>query len=183
METKERWVPIPGHPKYEISDHGGVRCVTGEPVRFTRQTGGKASVRIDGAQFSVHRLVLTTFVGPCPNGYMGCHRNDEPADNRLVNLYWGTDADNRRDATRNNERRKRDGIRIPGGFERYEEIIAALNVPFIECHLEMQGRAFYARLARALGVSIGAIFLTAKKFNIELPYKEREERMATWRNL
>lgn len=38
----------------------------------------------------VHEIVLTTFVGSCPEGLEGCHKNGNPADNRLENLRWGT---------------------------------------------------------------------------------------------
>jgi hypothetical protein len=38
----------------------------------------------------VHRLVLETFVGPCPDGMECCHNNGDPADNRLENLRWDT---------------------------------------------------------------------------------------------
>lgn len=40
--------------------------------------------------FYAHRLVLLTFVGPCPAGMEACHTNDNPTDNRLVNLRWDT---------------------------------------------------------------------------------------------
>jgi hypothetical protein len=38
----------------------------------------------------VHRLVLTAFVRKPRAGEQACHRNGDPADNRLSNLYWGT---------------------------------------------------------------------------------------------
>ena len=38
----------------------------------------------------VHRLVLESFVGPCPNGYTTRHLNGNPSDNRLCNLEWNT---------------------------------------------------------------------------------------------
>jgi hypothetical protein len=49
----------------------------------------------------VHRLVLEAFVGPCPPGLEGCHRNDDSSDNRLENLYWGTHRQNMADRERN----------------------------------------------------------------------------------
>lgn len=45
----------------------------------------------------VHRLLLEAFVGPCPPGMQACHRNGDPADNRLDNLRWGTPASNMAD--------------------------------------------------------------------------------------
>lgn len=45
----------------------------------------------------VHRLVLLTFVGPCPEGMEACHRNGKASDNTLSNLRWGTHLSNNRD--------------------------------------------------------------------------------------
>jgi hypothetical protein len=45
----------------------------------------------------IHVLVLTTFVGPRPDGHEGCHNNGEPSDNRLVNLRWDTPCANQAD--------------------------------------------------------------------------------------
>lgn len=46
-----------------------------------------------GAPFyrvAVHRLVLESFVGPCPDGMEACHANGNGFDNRLENLRWDT---------------------------------------------------------------------------------------------
>jgi hypothetical protein len=48
----------------------------------------------------VHRLVLAAFVGPCPSAHECCHRNGNPSDNRLENLYWGTRSQNMADSKR-----------------------------------------------------------------------------------
>jgi hypothetical protein len=49
-------------------------------------------------QFSIHRLVLTAFVGPCPEGMVGRHFPDRnPANNHLENLSWATRTVNQRD--------------------------------------------------------------------------------------
>src|SRR5262245_14943443 len=48
----------------------------------------------------IHNLVLEAFVGPCPPGMECCHGDGNPANNRLVNLRWGTRCDNREDARR-----------------------------------------------------------------------------------
>jgi hypothetical protein len=52
----------------------------------------------------VHVLVLTAFVGPCPDGNEALHFNDIPDDNRLSNLRWGTRSQNNHDAIRNGHR-------------------------------------------------------------------------------
>lgn len=45
-------------------------------------------------QAMVHRLVLETFVGPCPEGLQCAHLNGDPQDNRLENLQWVTVLEN-----------------------------------------------------------------------------------------
>ena len=45
----------------------------------------------------VHRLVLETYVGPCPSGMECRHLNGNKKDNRLENLCWGTHRENESD--------------------------------------------------------------------------------------
>ena len=47
---------------------------------------------------SVHRLLLETFVGPCPEKHEALHINGDRLDNRLENLRWGTRKENVADA-------------------------------------------------------------------------------------
>ena len=42
----------------------------------------------------IHRLVLETFVGPCPAGMECRHLDDNPTNNNLDNLKWGTRKEN-----------------------------------------------------------------------------------------
>ena len=60
---------------------------------------------------SVHELVLSTFVGPRPEGHYGCHKDDVPANNRLTNLYWGTPTQNCADKIRLGNQQR--GAEIP----------------------------------------------------------------------
>lgn len=122
----ERWLPVVGlEGFYEVSDLGRVRTVA-HTVTFERQkTPGspvsvvtrrvKARVRIpqsDGegchhflmigdVKRYVHRMVLEAFVGPCPDGQECRHADDDPPNNKLENLSWGTHADNMLDSYRN----------------------------------------------------------------------------------
>lgn len=47
--------------------------------------------------FLVHRLVLITFAGPCPEGMECCHRDGIRTNCKRSNLYWGTDKQNAAD--------------------------------------------------------------------------------------
>lgn len=47
--------------------------------------------------FSVHRLVLLAFCGPCPVGMEGAHLNGNAKDNRIENLAYKTKLENEGD--------------------------------------------------------------------------------------
>jgi hypothetical protein len=49
----------------------------------------------------VHRVVLETFVGSCPDGMECCHLDDVKTNNKLVNLRWDTHDANVVDKVRN----------------------------------------------------------------------------------
>lgn len=121
MTNREKWLPVPDYPGYEVSDQGNVRSLDRE-VRSRWGTPktlkGKMLARVlaggsgdtgryyacvlyrDGKrkQVTVHTLLLATFVCPRPEGMHGCHRDDDPVNNRLENLYWGTQRQNVLDA-------------------------------------------------------------------------------------
>lgn len=117
----EEWRPVAWAPGYEVSNVGRARSVartiTDELGRVRRlrsvtlapvtNRSGHLSVQLRARGVSVrvyiHRLVLEAFIGPCPDGYECCHRNDDPTDNRLVNLYWGTRRDNMLDQVANDK--------------------------------------------------------------------------------
>ena len=95
--------PIPEFPGYEITDDGRVwgkrfrrpmKLVSGQQgyLQVNLYRNGRAHLG------RVHRLVLQTFLGPCPAGMEACHKNGVNTDNRLSNLYWGTHQENMSDA-------------------------------------------------------------------------------------
>lgn len=62
-------------------------------IRLGRQNG-----RLIKSVTYVHRMVLESFVGPCPPGMQGRHVNEnDPSNNRLENLAWGTRKQNAAD--------------------------------------------------------------------------------------
>lgn len=99
------WRPVPGWPTYEVSDAGEVRSLTTRRVlafSFGGRSGQYRRVmlghQVRGRRYRrhayVHVLVLEAFAGPRPAGMVVCHRNDDPEDNRLANLYYGTHENN-----------------------------------------------------------------------------------------
>lgn len=111
----ERWLPIPGHEGYEVSDHGHVRSLDriihdrrgwdrahkGRTLRTWTEQDGYLVVKLGaGRNHFVHRLVLLAFVGPCPEEYEALHDNGVHGDPRLSNLRWGTHSENCQDLVR-----------------------------------------------------------------------------------
>ncbi len=114
MQSTEKWLPVVGYEGlYEVSDRGRVRSLDridplGRPRsgRVLIPTGLKhvhvtLSVAGKKTQQAVHRLVLEAFAGPCPEWHEALHGDDDPKNNHLSNLRWGTRAENRADAVRN----------------------------------------------------------------------------------
>lgn len=121
-----QWKSVPGFEGlYEVSDTGlvrsldrtirvtngrskgdapsvGTRKIKGRILSPGRKSTGHLHVMLEGrVDKQVHTLVLEAFVGPCPPGWMALHADDDPANNRLDNLSWGTRSENALDAVRN----------------------------------------------------------------------------------
>ncbi len=108
----ETWKPVPGYEdKYEVSDQGRVRSLAKGIMTPKRRNAKYFAVELYlngiGRFHSIHTLVLTAFVGPCPEGKETCHNNGIGTDNRLVNLRWGTKKDNGQDRVRHGTARTR----------------------------------------------------------------------------
>ena len=96
------WRDIPGHPGYRISSTGLVESRRRKaPVVLKPYTNRKGYelVRLYpcGRNQRVHRLALLAFIGPCPPGLEGCHKDGNPRNNRIENLRWGTAKSNAED--------------------------------------------------------------------------------------
>jgi len=48
-------------------------------------------------KYYIHRLILETFIGPCPPGMECRHLDNNPQNNRLDNLKWDTHYNNMQD--------------------------------------------------------------------------------------
>lgn len=108
------WKPIPNYEGYEVSDLGEVRSwnprngsgakgPAKEPKLLTPnkfqdsdylRVGMKNSLTGKQNTRRIHQLVLEAFVGPCPAGHLVMHLDDDPTNNTLSNLRYGTPQEN-----------------------------------------------------------------------------------------
>jgi len=123
MKLVPRWKTIPSSPEYEISINGRIRRAADSQPRgngsilkkgFERKTqkdsSGYETILLisEGNKklHMVHRLVLETFVSPCPLGNECNHKDGNKSNNHRFNLEWTTPSENQKHAYRM-------GLRIP----------------------------------------------------------------------
>lgn len=127
-DGEEKWRTIESFPAYSVSSHGQVR-------RDAPVCGGQGSVRIPTGVLKmrplpkghlqvtismnnrprtllVHRLVAEAFLSRPTGKDCVCHKDDNPANNRVDNLFWGTRKDNSDDKVRKNRHAR--GERVSG---------------------------------------------------------------------
>jgi hypothetical protein len=113
MDTNN-WKEIPGFKGYDAHPDGiiasrmqlGNKRNTTRPRRVLKTMiapHGYPTVHLrceDGKRrkVTVHSLILTTFIGPRPQGAQACHNNGVRSDCRLENLRWDTPKANQQDS-------------------------------------------------------------------------------------
>jgi len=136
----ERWLPIAGWEGfYSASDLGRIRS----EVRQIRMGNGNSIHTVGGVILTpwmsrtgyllvalarggkktpklVHRLVIETFIGPCPDGMECCHRDSDKSNNRLENLRWDTRSENQIDRIENGDHHQVNKTHCPYGHP-YDE--------------------------------------------------------------
>ncbi len=102
----EQWRQVAGFSGlYEVSNHGKIRSIkqrrgalAGRILSPGRVGRGRYAqvILFDRSRHyrMVHRLVLEAFIGPCPTGMEGCHKDDDTDNNHVENLFWGTHLEN-----------------------------------------------------------------------------------------
>ena len=96
----EKWLPIEDYPDYFVSNKGNVRSTkrAGQPRLLKPWLArGYPMVGLSKGgvihKYQVHTLVLNAFVGPNPEAFC-LHGDNDPTNNCLSNLQWGTHAEN-----------------------------------------------------------------------------------------
>ncbi len=94
-----------GYKGYRVGNDGSVwsrrRGGSWSDWRQLKPIGGREVGLYDDQsklkRFRINRIVLTAFVGPCPNGMEGCHNDGNETNNKLSNLRWDTHINNEKD--------------------------------------------------------------------------------------
>lgn len=137
-----KYAIVPGWPDYRVGTDGTVwtsklRANGGwRELRQAHPRGGYPHVSLSQdnvrRDFTVHSLVLLTFVGPKPPGQLCRHLNGDPTDNRLENLRWGTPRENEADKRAHGRIRQGEGVGnsklTDETVARYREIYASGGV-------------------------------------------------------
>lgn len=97
-----RWIKIPllGGPE-GTGTKNALGNVWKRKVCNAPKASGHFRVNLAGRMLYVHTLVLLAFAGPKPENAECCHANDNPADNDLSNLSWGSRRKNMADRDKN----------------------------------------------------------------------------------
>ena len=96
--VEERWLPIVGYEKYEVSDLGRIRRFGKIKTPYIEKTGYVTYCMSKNGKIKTelcHRLVLMTFF-PIDEKLECDHINHIKNDNRLCNLRWATPSQNMR---------------------------------------------------------------------------------------
>lgn len=95
---EEIWRKASGYESYEISNLGGLRNLKGKILKLKTDDWGykyfESTYKTKRISISIHRTVLKTFVGECPNGFECSHLDGNPANNIVTNLRWTSHRDN-----------------------------------------------------------------------------------------
>lgn len=117
----EIWKDIPSYiGYYQTSDWGRVKSLDrivrngrfwkGQILKPVKDFNGRLYVNLSKhcvvKRLQISRLILSAFIGSCPDNMECLHKNDNCLDNRLKNLYWGTKKHNAEDAIRNGKTQK-----------------------------------------------------------------------------
>ncbi len=139
--TREEFRDVPGFPGYQVSRLGRFRTSLtwrkhaplprGQWRYINRKPGSPGYILMtlfrDGRPHPrfLHRLVLETFVGPCPEGMEACHYDGDKTNNSLANLRWDTRKANIGDRIRHGT------MNMPCGSRHFRAKLTEADIPKI----------------------------------------------------
>lgn len=170
--TAVEWRPVPDWPGYEVSNGGGVRsyrtrtgrlAARSHSINHMLSTAGYPYVWLCNGpvrkRWMIHRLVLFAFVGPPPNGLIGCHGDDDKLNSSLSNLRWDTSKANTADAVRRGRHRNLQKTHCPQGHEYSEQNTCITPQGFRACRACKRDQARRKDAARIACAQCGVLIL------------------------
>ena len=142
------WKDIPGYAgAYQASINGEIKnSRSGFTLKPWKHPRGYVAVTlsIDGKKTKhlLHKLVLLTFVGPCPPGQETLHLDDNKVNNGMSNLRYGTPKENR------------ETIKYQRGTSHSQVRLTDAAVRNIRL---LEGTLSKTKIAERFGVSLGAV--------------------------
>lgn len=108
----EIWKDVPGYEGlYQASDKGRLKSfIKQERILKGSICKKKGYVHVSlhknnkRKSLRMHQVIMMTFVGKPPLGKEVCHKDGNPSNNELSNLYYGTRVENQADCTRHGTR-------------------------------------------------------------------------------
>lgn len=106
------WRDIKGYTNYFVNEDGDVKSLTrGRLLKHSYDKDGYPTVQLycNGIAIhkKIHKLVIETFRGPCPDGMQACHNDGDKLNTHYTNLRYDTSEGNQAD-------RKKHGTQIYG---------------------------------------------------------------------
>jgi len=105
-ESQETWRCIKGWENvYKVSNLGEVYSIrSSKKLKILKCNNGYYAVNLtrkgEREQKAIHRAVLESFRGKCPENMEGCHNDGNRRNNCLSNLRWDTRKNNHADKKR-----------------------------------------------------------------------------------
>lgn len=117
----EQWRPVQINPSYQVSSEGRVRNKNGLILKPMPAVGGYRQVGIwrnsKCHTVVIHKLVAEAFLGPRPADTVVMHIDNDPTNNRLHNLRYGTQSENVQQSVRDGNHHDARKTHCPRGHE------------------------------------------------------------------
>lgn len=152
-----------GYPMYRVGDDGSVWSFWKGYWRQAKPANGGGRMLVNlckeskgkAKTFTVSRLILFAFVGPCPDKMECCHCNGDFTDNKLSNLRWDFHSENEKD-------KKNHGTSHFHGESHYRAKLTEDDVREIR-KLYSTKKYSLSYLANLYDVAVGTIYPIVKK--------------------
>ena len=160
------WKPLPDWEQtHLVSDQGEVWSCTrtlvnrngvkrtwqGRALKPTPNSNGYLRVSVAKADaVPVAQAVLRAFVGPRPDGHVVMHLDNDPTNNALANLKWGTQAENIQQSSRDRTHKNARKTTCPRGHE--YDTMNGVGRRCKRCHAANERRRRRERKLRMAGI-------------------------------